>query len=307
MADYNEQQKKRNIVVGAFVMFGFIAFLWMIYIFGELPIAMARLGSFQVIAKFPSAPGIQANTPVMFLGYQVGRVLAVSAPQKKSKVDGVDDPHHEISVTMLIESQFSTIPSNVDVMVMKRSMGSSYIDLQYDPERPLTPQDPSNPKTAYLCKELKKPLTGGTGFNNEFFPKEVQQKLEKLIETMISLTSNADEIIGDEANKTNVKKTLANITDATAQAKTTLASIEKFSDRGSQQVEEVSEQLSTSLKDLRNILAKINESDSTASKLLNDGRLYENLLDSSQELQMALEQLKILAAEARENGIKLKF
>lgn len=304
MADYNEQQRKRNVVVGTFVMFGFIAFLWMIYIFGELPIAMARLGSFQILANFPSAPGIQANTPVMYLGYQVGRVLDVSPPFKF--VDEEKNVYHQIKVTMLIESEFSTIPSNVDVKVMKRSMGSSYIELQFDPLKPQVPLVPGRPETVFLCKNLP-PLEGGTGFNNEFFPKEVQQKLEKLIETMISLTSNADEIIGDEANKANVKKTLANITEATAQAKTTLASIEKFSDKGTEKIEVVSEQLNIALRDLRNILAKVNESDSTASKLLNDGRLYENLLDSSQELQMALEQLKILAADAREKGIKLKF
>ena len=51
----------------------------------------------------------------------------------------------------------------------------------------------------------------------------------------------------------------------------------------------------------------INEGEGSAAKVINDGRLYENLLDSSKELQMALEQLKILAADAREKGIKLKF
>ena len=49
------------------------------------------------------------------------------------------------------------------------------------------------------------------------------------------------------------------------------------------------------------------EGGGSAGKLLNDGRLYENLLDSSQELSLALEQLKELAAQAREKGIKIKW
>jgi hypothetical protein len=61
------------------------------------------------------------------------------------------------------------------------------------------------------------------------------------------------------------------------------------------------------LQDFRDVLAKAQKGDDTAAKLLNDGRLYENLLDSSQELKMALEQLKKLAAEAREKGIKIKW
>ncbi|RKY10984.1 MAG: MCE family protein, partial [Planctomycetota bacterium] len=57
----------------------------------------------------------------------------------------------------------------------------------------------------------------------------------------------------------------------------------------------------------RQILAKIESGDGTMGKMINDGRLYEDLLESSQELRMMLEQIKELAAETREDGVRIKL
>jgi phospholipid/cholesterol/gamma-HCH transport system substrate-binding protein len=138
--------------------------------------------------------------------------------------------------------------------------------------------------------------------------------------------------VGDQDNQISIKAALANVKDATSQAKETLASIRKFSDTGTVAVEDTSKNVSTTLASIRNlsdkgtvvveeiamdlgnslkelqiVLQRAKEGDGTAARLLNDGRLYENLLDSSRELELALEQLKFLAADAREKGIKLKW
>ena len=160
-------------------------------------------------------------------------------------------------------------------------------------------------ETAFLVDKMV--LAGATGLSSEFFPLEVQAKLEKLVDSISALADNANEIIGDTDNKTNVKKTLSNITVMTAQATETLKSIKEFSNTATVKIESAAENLNDTLVEFRGILAKINNGDSTAAKLLNDGRLYENLLDSSQELQMALEQFKKLAVDAREKGIKIKL
>ena len=305
MTDYNTAEKKRNTVVGGFVIIGFAAFMWMVSFFGELPVAISQLRSFNVIANFPSAPGIQQNTAIMYCGYQVGRVVSVSPPFRYSDHES-DESYHQIKVTMGIDRKYVDIPSHVDVKVIKRSMGSSYIDLQVDLNRHLVPLVADRPESVFLVQNLP-PLQGSTGVNSEFFPKEVQKKLENLVDSLVTLSGNANEIIGDVDNKTNIKKTLANVTAATLQAKETLASIKGFSDSGTDAIEGVSERLNDALCDLRDILAKVNEGEGTAGQIVNDGRLYEDLLDSSSELQMALEQLKNLAAEARKNGIKLKL
>jgi len=305
MTDYNSIQRRRNMVVGGFVLVAFAAFLGLIYLFGELPVAMAQFRHFNVIVNFPAAPGVMPNTPVYYCGFQVGKVVHVMAPEKVvNRKEG--DPFHKVTVTLAINEKYQTIPSNADIRIMKRSMGSSYVDLQVDPQRPLVMLVPSHPGSEFLCPGLP-PLEGGVGMNSEFFPREVQKKLEDLIDSLRTLTQNANDIIGDTDNKTNVKAALANVNAATQQARSTLSSIQRFSDRGGDTLEETAEKLNAALGEFQKTLASVNDGQGTAGRVINDGRLYENLLDSSQELQMALEQLKILAAEAREKGIKIKW
>jgi phospholipid/cholesterol/gamma-HCH transport system substrate-binding protein len=320
MVDYNTRQRKRNMVVGGFVLIAFCIFVWLIFIFGELPVAVSRFRSFRVLVNFTDAPGVQENTPVRYCGYQVGRVIDVSPPFL------FDEPrtgrrYHQVKVTLAIDKDFTNIPSNVDVMLMKRGLGSSFIEFQFDPDREI--ED-------YLKDATVK--QGSIGSTSDFFPKEMQEKLESLVESIGTLADSANEIVSDEENQQNIKDAIENVRIATAQATTTLKSFEDlsaiasdrvnetadkagvtldsiktFSDTGTAKVDEVAEQLAKAIGQIRQVLAKINEGEGSAAKVLNDGRLYENLLDSSQELQMALEQLKNLAAEAREKGIKIKW
>jgi hypothetical protein len=185
-------------------------------------------------------------------------------------------------------------------------MGSSYIDLQVEDNRPLEPIDPANAATAYLYDGI--PVRKGvTGMNSEFFPKETRLKMEGLMDSITQLAKNANDVVGDPETKVSLKTAVANVRDATQQAKETMVSIRKLSDKGTVAVEDIAANVSVSLRELQQVLVRIREGNGTAAQLLNDGRLYENLLDSSQELQSALEQLKFLAADAREKGIKLKW
>jgi ABC-type transporter Mla subunit MlaD len=303
MADYNTLQKRRNMIVGGFVVIAFCFFIWMVALFGELPVAVSQLRSFKVMVNFPNAPGAQENTPVQYCGYQIGKVISVSPPFLFRDEQG--RTYHQVKVTLAIEKRYIDIPSNVDIKLMKRGLGSSYIEFVVDPAKPLTPMDPERPETAYLVNGMV--LQGSAGMSSEFFPLEVQDKIEALVDSVATLAGNINDIIGDRENQVNIKQTIANITTMTGQATETFKSIKDFSDAGTEAVQGTAEQLDGILAELRVILDKIDNGDGTAGRLINDGRLYENLLDSSEELRMALEQLRNLATEAREKGIKLKW
>lgn len=320
MADYNTLQRRRNMIVGGFVLIAFCAFVWLVFIFGELPVAVSRFRSFRVLVNFPNAPGVQMNTPVRYCGYQVGRVIDISPPFLFKEPD-TDRRYHQVKVTVAIERKYTNIPSNVDVMLMKRGLGSAYIEFEFDPDREIT---------GFLADNAV--MQGGMGTSSEFLPKAVQDKIEQLVDAVTALAGSANSIIGDSENQQNIKDTLANVKLATEQATKalesfkdmsetgkaridqtadkadkTLDSVKALSDTSAVRVDEVAGELFGAIAQIRRILAKIDKGDGSAAKLLNDGRLYENLLDSSQELSLALEQLKELAAEAREKGIKIKW
>ncbi|MDO8303132.1 MAG: MlaD family protein, partial [Sedimentisphaerales bacterium] len=119
MSDYDAIQKKRNIIVGVFVVIAMIALTWLVFIFGDLPTAVTELRSFYVYVQFSQAPGIERNTPVRFAGYQIGRVVAVKPPEPmRDLVTGLN--YHQTLVVMAIDKQFVNIPSTVRVKLMKR-------------------------------------------------------------------------------------------------------------------------------------------------------------------------------------------
>jgi ABC-type transporter Mla subunit MlaD len=304
MTDYNTLQKRRNYIVGAFVLVAFMAFVWMLKSFRDLPLFVTQANSFYVLCKFTDAPGVQPETPVQFCGYQIGRVVLVSPPTYvEDSASGKS--WHEVGVTMAIDKKYKNIPSNVKVMLMKRGLGSSYIELRADPDLPLTPLIPEKPETKFLSNGFV--VRGSMGLSSEFFPPEMQKKMEQLLDSISAMANNTNQIIGDEQNKTNIRKTLDHISVATEQARQTLQSVQRFSDVGSEKMTQVAEDLDSAIKEFHQILAKINSGQGSAGKFVNDGRFYENLLDSSAEMEMALEQIKKWAADAREKGIRIKW
>jgi phospholipid/cholesterol/gamma-HCH transport system substrate-binding protein len=293
VSDYETAQRKRNIIVGVFVVVAICAIIWLIFMFNDFPTVVSKLSSFQVFVQFPTASGVVKDTPVRFCGYPIGSVTKVMAPEiRKDLNTGLE--YHQTMVILSINKKYVNIPSNVEVKLMTRGLGSSYIELSVDPTRPLTPQDPNRPETQFLVDKML--LQGSSGMTSEFFPQESQKKLDELVKGLTAFINNANEIFGDKANKENIKVTLANLADATEELK-------KFLAAGVN----TSEEASKTAVELRLILEKINSGQGTAGSFINDARLYENLLENTQEMEVLLQDLKKLVNEYRKQGIKVKL
>jgi phospholipid/cholesterol/gamma-HCH transport system substrate-binding protein len=324
VSDYETIQRKRNIFVGVFVIIGMCALGWLIFKFGDLPTAVTKIGSVRIFVQFPMAPGVQKDTPVRFCGYQIGRVTGVMPPRIRKDLN-TNQEYHQTVVILTIDKKYVDIPSNVNIKLMTRGLGSSYIELKVDPESlPAPPRDPNRPETCFLVDGMW--LQGSTGISSEFFPEDSQKKLDSLVEDLRTFVNNADDIIGDPNNKENVKRTLANLseaseaaTEAIQQAKQTMEEFKKFATAGTKTLEnadakvdkaivamiDTSEQLSKATEQLRLILEKINSGQGTAGMLVNDGRFYESLLENADQMQILLEEMKLFVAKAREKGLPI--
>ena len=292
MSDYETEQRKRNIIVGVFVVVAICAIVWLIFMFNDFPTVVSELRSFQVFVQFPTAPGVLKDTPVRFCGYPIGSVTNVMPPQiRKDLNTGLE--YHQTVVVLSVNKKYVNIPSNVEVKLMTRGLGSSYIELSVDPTLPLTPRDPNRPETKFLVDKML--LQGSTGMTSEFFPEESQKKLDELVKGLAAFINNANEILGDKANKENIKTTLANLSVATEELKKFLASGVS-----------TSEEINKTTAELRLVLEKINSGQGSAGKIINDARLYENLLENTQEMEVLLRDLKELV-EYNKKGIKIKL
>jgi ABC-type transporter Mla subunit MlaD len=270
--------------------------------FGDLPAAVTKLGSFGVFVQFPTAPGVQKDTPITFCGYQIGRVTDVMAPAIRTDLN-TGLAYHQALVVLSIDKKYANIPSNVQVKLMTRGLGSSYIELIVDPTLPLTPRDPNRPETKFLVNQML--LQGSTGITSEFFPAESQKKLEELTDNLNTLITHANAILGDQQNKENIRASLANLSRVSGRAAGTLEEFEQFLAAWVG----TSEELSQTAKELRIILEKINTGQGTAAQFINNGRLYDELLENTQQMQVLLQELRIFAEKINEKGsfpIKLK-
>lgn len=311
MSDYETIQRKRNIIVGIFVLVAMCAFVWLIIQFGELPTVASQFNSFQVFVQFPEAPGVQKNTPVRFCGYQIGRVTDVMSPEPLRNLN-TGKTYYQTKVIIRIDKKYVNIPSNVRVRLMTRGLGSSYIEFSVDPDLPLKPIDPNRPETSFLVDKTL--LQGSSGMTSEFFPEESQKKLDKLVTDISIFIQNANDILGNADNKKNITLALEHAVSA-------MNEFEKFSTAGTAAVNDmdtafkraaaaivdVSEELSKVAAQLRVTLGRINEGQGTVGMLINDGRLYEKLLEDTNQLQLLLEQLRALVDKFPDKGIPIKL
>ena len=318
MSDYETTQRRRNMIVGVFVVVGICALVWLIFKFGDLPTAVTKMGSFQVYVQFPTAPGVQKDTPVRFCGYQIGRVTEVMAPDRRKDLE-TGLKYYQTVVILSIDKRYVNIPSNVEIKLMTRGLGSSYIELKQTPGKPAEPLDPNRPETKFLVDKIL--LQGSTGITSEFFPEESQKKLDELVDGIIALIANANDIIGSPNNKENLQKILANLTEVSQEAKQTIEEFRKFAVAGTRTLKsadakaeelvvamvDTSEEVSKAAAQLRLILEKINSGQGSAARLINDGRFYENLLENTQQIQLLLEELKSFVAQARDKGVPIKL
>jgi len=326
VSDYETGQRRRNVIVGIFVVAALAALGIMIAKFGELPMAVSQIGAYHVKVQFPTAKGVQKDTPVQFCGYQIGRVTDVKPPKiMKDLLSGKF--YHQTLVVLAIDDKYNDIPEDIDVKLMTRGLGSSFIELKQ-----LT-FDVNEPTGPFL--EDNTLLQGSTGMTSEFFPEESQQKLQELVDGLRTLTDNFNDIIGDADNKQNFKQMLANFVEASGEATETLRQARQTLDKASSTMEEyhklaatgtatlretdvkigrfvtafvdTSEQLSKATVQLRTILEKINSGKGTTARFLNDGRFYEKMLENTDQIELLLRELKAFTIQAREKGLPIKL
>lgn len=298
MSDYETRQRKRNIIVGIFVVAALCALVWLIFMFEDLPGFVTAWKSFEVRVQFPTAPGVQKDTPVRFCGYQIGSVATVMAPQIREEIrDGKNTglKYHQTLVVLSINNEYVNIPYNSEVKLMTRGLGSSYIEII--PPLP----EPNKPPAKFLKDGSL--LQGSAGMTSEFFPEESQEKLDELANKLDTLLTNVNDIIGDAENKKNINNTLANLSEASNKAAQALEEFEKFFAAAI----DTSEELSKTAAELRLILEKVNAGEGTIAKLVNDGRLYEDLLENSQQMKVLLQELREFTAKSRNKGLPIKL
>jgi len=324
VSDYEALQRRRNLIVGIFVVAGLLAFGWMVFKFGDLPTVVTKLRSFEVYVQFPSAPGVEKDTPVRFCGYQIGRVTRVFPPEPMRSITQAGPagpPFHQVLVVMSIEDRYTSIPIESKVRLVTRGLGSSYIDIQ--------PPPPHEGPAQFLSDGVR--VQGTIVSGGDLLPEQMQQKLESLAEDISRLTTSANAIIGDPNVQDHIKQTCANLANASGRlialldrvdqtigqvqraikdyqalasaGRQTLTGLDQQAERLVTALVQTTDQLGAAAGQIGQVLAKINQDQGTVGRLINDARLYEELLETATQFQIMTEELTKILQKLDQKGL----
>lgn len=330
---------RKNIAVGA-TMIGALALLGlMILLFGEAPVRLFKPAQLQIKFIADSGEGLTTGSPILYLGVNIGQIRTVELPTNEEPgvvIWGQVDPKRPVPENVDGVIRTSLIGGNTtltlepvggiprgrlkDHDIIKARLGGSNV----------LPHE-----FAELAKELtglsQKLQTTVEDFNKGKVIERFGTTLDSIQKTADRFGSTADELrkfISDPALRANINATLDNFKAVSENAKTITQNLEKFSvdlqktngeaalviTKAGVRVDEISKQLNGRLEQLagalerfQSVANKVDKGEGTVGKLINDPKLYEALLETSQELSLTVKDLRRLVEQWEQEGVSLKL
>jgi phospholipid/cholesterol/gamma-HCH transport system substrate-binding protein len=311
-------------MVGVTVLTALLALGWMILKFAGVPIALLVAPRMQVHFVADRADGLSEGSNVTYRGINVGQVTRLTRlPDDRIRVDAqVDDK--------------PPLPANVKGLIRSTGLlgGGSALQLTLTSEKP-EGQMAKNQEipVAYVGLDLLPPefaeLAGELRLTaRQFRESNVVIHLDEQIQHLGKVIDSVQGYIDDPTMRQDLKDSVANLRTATEKANKIGEDLDQFTQHLDQlstetrttiqktqgHIDDLSKstgdrllQLSASLDQLQQIVQKINQGKGTAGQLVNDPKLYESLVDTTQELNATIKDLKRLVEQWEQEGVPLKM
>ena len=201
---------------------------------------------------------------------------------------------------------------------MTRGLGSSYLELKVDPAN--CPPRPGTPMIFLLFPKDGMPLRLDRHDQRVLPRREPGETRRGWSDDIRAFVGNANRIIGDPNNQGNFKTTLANLSKTTdafpstvdqaiammKDAQKTMEEFRRLAMTGGETLKNAdveaerlvasmvatSNEIGKTVAQLRLAMEKVNNGQGSAGRLINDGRLYESLLENTTQLNVLLKDLK---------------
>ncbi len=345
--------RAQNTLVGLFVLGGFVCLGILIVKFGEVGI----YSGYVVKAQFGNdMPSLREGTEVSMSGKVIGRVSGVELDERNNPI-----------VSMQINDE-ETIFMRSDVQIITSLMGQPRITI-WPPDDATEPlpknwEEPlsgtvSGPLDNLIDPELMETITGTTDQIRdlaealkpaaEAFTEMVERRtiedvaqaerdgrvlppnLYTTVNRMHNVLQHLEDVVGDPDNQQNLEVALANLREATEEAKTAIQQFSTFGeevrvtagkadalienvntrvdgtyahiDNLGRKSADILDQLSELLDHLDSAGNDLARGDGTVGLLLRDPELYESLLLTTQRLGEAAAELNVLLKKWQEKGL----
>lgn len=308
---------KKNLMVGFTVLGSLILLGVMILKFGDAPARLFIEPQFTIRIIADRADGINAGSPVLYRGVNVGRVSAVTIAENQRNIiiDANIDRKWPIpgNVTATIRTQGLIGSGAVLVLDTHDPAGQPLADNQ-ELQATYVGLDVLPPAFAELAADLQKTSRQFRESNLVNHLDQTVQAAQQQLATLGKVLDSIQSIIGDEKIQTSIRNTVANIeqtsaklNDLTTQAQGTIHKTEGHIDQLAKEMSGRIEQVAKLLETFQSIADKVNTGQGTAGLLLNDAKLYQGMVEISQQLSATMADLKRLVEQWEQEGLTLKL
>jgi phospholipid/cholesterol/gamma-HCH transport system substrate-binding protein len=315
---------KRNVLVGATVLFAMLALGWMIVQFGGSIATPFAPPVIKLSFTTHRADGVVEGSGILYRGVNVGKVTGVRLQDNDVRIDA------QIN-------EKPALPANVTGVIKQTSVfgGGASITLQLTGDAPTGKlSDVTEPLTAtfagsgLLPPEFADLATELRETAKQWRESEVIPNLNAQVTKVGTMVEEITRFVTDQETQDNLRASLANVRTATDSAKRITTNLETFSgkldkigdnadqlitkankDLGdvSQQINARMLQIAKLLETTQSITAKIDKGDGTAGRLVNDPKLYAGLVETTESLNATIRDLQRLVQQWEQEGVSLKL
>lgn len=360
-----ETSRNKSIAIAAFMLGGMIAAGWLIFKFGDAP-RMFTGGGYDLRINFKQIGITKVGTEVLLAGKRIGEVMNIGFIDPNNLARGVQ-------VTAQIETQYrlprsahalesvtSAVMGRAVIQILLRDApsggdllpadGSGQIQGEVQPllDNILPPtMVPTMEQAIRRIGDLADAMTPVARELESLIKsrplKEVDQvgtqaalaNLSTVMQRFDITLKNINVVLGDTANQTNLKDTLANFRKASDR----LNEVLDQANRLASDLRVIAEDVRGGVKDIRGFVTKAdgmldglagsgmdtmeaigrtalefeelarraNQGQGTLGMLANDNRLYESMLLTTERMSKALDDLRAVLEQAKRGDLRIKM
>jgi phospholipid/cholesterol/gamma-HCH transport system substrate-binding protein len=323
---------RKNLMVGTTVAVGLVLLGILMLKFGALPahwFGPTRIPAELHVAR---ADGLSVGSSVNYLGVNVGNVtnLRRSADQTQVVIEVQLDEKNPppANVVGRIRSQIVGGGSNISLEIPEGSTPTGRLEAHASIPTQFLGVDLLPPEFAQLAVELRlvaqqlreSKLTEHLDATLLTVRAQVEHagKLIESLDTLVSDPKMREDLrtslanlrtVTESANRigTSLEKVGARLDSVATNADATITKTQGHIDELSKQMSDRLIQVSRLLEQFQSIAGKIDQGKGTAGLFINDPKLYENLVDTSKELNLTIADLKLLVKQWTDEGMYIKL
>jgi phospholipid/cholesterol/gamma-HCH transport system substrate-binding protein len=331
---------RKNILVGVVVLGGLIVLGWMILQFGDAPVRLFATEQVPVTFVSDRAEGLSEGSAVVFRGVSVGKVNTIQRqPDHQTvRIEALVDTAPPLPGNVIAHIRSTGLigsGATISLLVPPGDQPQGQLHKGQEIATTFVGLDLLPPEFAELASELR--LT-----TRHFRESRLIEDLDVAVKEATRTIQSIHEVVGDEQIRADLKASLKNVTAATETANRIASNLETFSkdlhtigdetaatirkaqgaidkaagtiakvdthvDSLAGQIEERMVEVSTLLATFQSITRKIDEGKGTAGAFINDKRLYESLVLTSEQLNAMMKDLNRLVEQWEQEGATLRL